>query len=537
METTLSPNETLKIITGIRSRSPFLKAKAIESFPKIAQILGEERTSEELFPFYVHTTNLTETELVKMIDKFGEIDYQNFSQNSIKIILNFIKELTEIDSTQVRNALSVLFQKIISNLPKDSIPDIFYQYLIDLIDSEYCPQQITCFTIISQIGEYLSMDLFNEIISNFSNLESNPEQSKAALIKAANSMIIYANNDEFTSQMEEYLNEMFENSQKNPLICKSFLYLIKENKKLSEEFVMNIIDSMIESFNKLDFRVQIALIQTLSYIQYLSYSDRIMKLIQIKQATSNDIILVQICVELQSPVIQSTENNNDLQTASKLVESIIEEFLGSPYVPLCVQALQELKYLVPLLDRNFTITVLSKYLSSDNPDIYLAALGTLSCDFFTKNEKLPIIKHALQKMDWRGRHAIASNVQLMQDMTILEDMLFDDAFAVRMKAIHVAKEINEEVGSNSWFKENIDPIIKKLLSSSDYQMRQTGLTCIYQFGADKFDIELLENAAKDSVSNVRATVAKIAKELRIDNIIQLLQKDEDPIVQEILCTK
>ena len=533
MDSNLSGVEILKVISGIRSNSSILKENSIELFPTIAQILGEQRTSEELFPFYIHTTNLTETELVKMILKFAEIDYQNFDKNSIKTILNFVKELTEIDSNQIRNALSTLFEKIISNLSKETIPELIENYFIELVDSEYCPQQITCFTLISQVAEYLTMDFFEEIIKNFSNLEST-EQAKASLINSTSEMIKYANNDEFTSKMEIYLNNLYENSQKNPLIYKSLLNLIKDNKKLSKNFVINIIDNLVSEFNELDFRVQIALIESFNYITFMSYNDKIMKLIQIKNATKNNVILVQICAELQSPVVQTLENN-EIQTTTKLVESMIEEFVESSYVPLCVQALQEIKYLVPLIDRNFAITILSKYISSDNTDIYLAALGTISCECFTKEEQLPIIKNELQSRDWRGRHAIASNTHLMQDKSILEEMFFDDAYAVRMKAIQVAKEISDnDVDSNSWIKENIEPIVKELFNSKDYQMRQTALICVHHFGIDKFEEDILTEAAKDNVSNVRATAAKIAKELNINNIIQILKDDDDPIIQEIL---
>ena len=389
MDETLTGEEIKHIVQGIRTKSSHRKSEAIKKFPTIASQIGFEKTIEELLPFYVQSTTLTDSDIVNIITQFTEIDFQDLPKFLTKL-LKIVKELTELDSVRIRNALSCLFYKICQNLNEETIHNIVFQYLLELVDSGYPPQQVTSFSIISRIAQFLDPTLFHEVLEKYESLEETSAQLQEAFIHCICAILSCCDDEEVKSKILDLLDSLIENSANSPLIQKSLLYLVKEQNALKSSIRDNIISTLIENFEEIDFRVQIQLIQTIKYLSFLTMNQKIIKLIQIKKITTRNVLLVQICSELHCNPVPLTQENASLcdKSTSKLIESVIEEFLESNYTPLVVQALQEFKNLLFVLDRNFVLRVLQTCINSQDPDIYLAALGTLAVDQFTPQENL-----------------------------------------------------------------------------------------------------------------------------------------------------
>ena len=86
---------------------------------------------------------------------------------------------------------------------------------------------------------------------------------------------------------------------------------------------------------------------------------------------------------------------------------------------------------------------------------------------------------------------------------------------------------------NDWFNNDIVPIIKEISEDEDYKIRQTAIRAVISCELfNQIGFEILYNAAKDPVSNVRLVVAKYTPR-NYQNILSALKTDPDDDVAEL----
>ena len=87
-------------------------------------------------------------------------------------------------------------------------------------------------------------------------------------------------------------------------------------------------------------------------------------------------------------------------------------------------------------------------------------------------------------------------------------LLTDGTYDVRIAMVKNLPLLIKNLG-NDWFNNDIVPIIKEISEDEDYKIRQTAIRAVISCELfNQIGFEILYNAAKDPVSNVRLVVAK-----------------------------
>ena len=111
-------------------------------------------------------------------------------------------------------------------------------------------------------------------------------------------------------------------------------------------------------------------------------------------------------------------------------------------------------------------------------------------------------------------------------------LLNDDAYDVRLAMAINLPSLRKNLGDD-WFNNDIIPIIKKCADDEDYKMRQIAIRTVIACELfNQVGFEILYNATKDNVSNVRLVVAKYTPR-NYQNILSSLKVDPDEDVAEL----
>ena len=171
-------------------------------------------------------------------------------------------------------------------------------------------------------------------------------------------------------------------------------------------------------------------------------------------------------------------------------------------------------------------------------EVKITAIESLKSPKVPSDAKLKCLSEASSTNEWREKESI---VKLLPELSmdsneynpIIIQMLQDDACAVR-KAV-ISKLSTLAARSNSTLKTDIRPALREMFESNDYQLRQASILAIIKLGLfDEDGMNILENATKDYVSNVRYVLAEnIPKGPKFQPIINILKSDKDEDVRSL----
>ena len=184
------------------------------------------------------------------------------------------------------------------------------------------------------------------------------------------------------------------------------------------------------------------------------------------------------------------------------------------------------------LGNEYVLDSITQFIASSTVDLQLAVVSTIIYSDFSKDEKGSIIDGVLQKIDWRGRFAIAESDSLLRDNnTLLERLIFDDSYRVRNRAAKTFGNLSKTEGE-TYINKVIIPTIYKLSVDEDYQHRQTAIQLCLELEHKSVAKDILENLSTDPVSNVRITVMKISQLMGFEDIVIKLKEDPDEDVRD-----
>ena len=159
---------------------------------------------------------------------------------------------------------------------------------------------------------------------------------------------------------------------------------------------------------------------------------------------------------------------------------------------------------------------------------------------------LILINEIMENCDWRMKNQIADFiVKKAAEMTpeefgkelteVIFSLLNDRIAIVRTHAADSCEKIAKVFGSEEIAK-LLDDKIRKMFMSIDYHIREIAISVIVKIDALEHFSDVLEEAAKDAVPNVRLVMARTLDEGQ-KKYLSLLASDEDPDVKALIESK
>ena len=177
-------------------------------------------------------------------------------------------------------------------------------------------------------------------------------------------------------------------------------------------------------------------------------------------------------------------------------------------------------------------------LNDDDMDVKMAALQSVASTGVGIEAAAANLAELIKFSNWRVKKGISEMVPRIAEtmaaasfdremMPLVRDLFEDEAADVRTAITKTLPALVSKFGI-AWRNSSVTTMIAKAYTSPDYQLRKSAITAITELQMTIEMSEIIEEAARDPVPNVRMV---LARELpRESQILKLLQTDADPDV-------
>ena len=541
----------LCLIDEIKSEDHTTKLNAIKSLETIAQVIGQERTREELVPYTAELLDDDNEEiLIAVAMKLGDLSRYVGEPRHMVCLLPPLNTLASNEENNVREKAVQSLNLIAERLPSKVIEEAYLPVLNNLAINDWYSARIAACSLFSSIFPKLSPEHQAELIKLFINLgkDDTPMVRRAAASNLGSLCSLVSNGDLgrlleglSTDEHDSVRQAVLESISKIIPRYKDLIQLIKKLAKdkswrvrytLVEHMQLylepfdsasNIINEVVSLLNDSEPEVKCIILSNLSFIiQKLDKSSIEVYIMPSYEKLAKDpsqyvrLSLVQ--------AICSTSSHFDVETAVQKLLPIINTLIK---------------------DESFDVRIsfadsMHKFNESIGPEKVVAY-------------SVPLILQMMKDNQWRLRHKVVECLPQVADMigaesfnvNIAENVgswLKDPVFAVREATLEAIKQISTMDGyGDNWVKTRILSFVQDLAKEQIFTRRMTALYALNKFGhliGGKEFYALVEVLASDSIANIRFNVAKTIKsnfgKIKGQNFNRILDKmktDPDPDVK------
>lgn len=532
--------EIYQSILNIRNLKPEVRLASLQLIQTVFKSLGPERSTTEYLPYLLNTPCYTEKDWALILDNISKIDISQFQISEIRRLLNEIKFLSELDSKVVRNAFSNCIGSF-AKLNNDDINDkLIPEFVDELLKTEWDLSQMAALSIIPKILYHISYNITKQLLKSALSLcESETSLVRYSFVKMSSEIVGMLNEPEAIQLFESILTLLDDFSIS--ILCEISTFFINYVQRLQEKY-----KDTIEPLHKLlkhsSWRVRCTTINSLkSIFQNVKVTfDEFYQFLQIGASDNEDEVRMAACQQL--PFVSKMRNID-----TNKMKEMIEKFSKDTNQHCRTTIASSLPLFSNSLGFDFVTSHLLDLIPDPSREVKLAAIESLKSKEIARETALECIITLIKsqhKYLWREKQKIIEIIltvikpqdnskDIYKSFTQLTSLLLNDgAYDVRVSMVENLPYLKKNLGDD-WFKNDVVPIIKKAADDEDYKIRQTAVRAVIScelFNPNGF--EILYNAAKDNVSNVRLVVAKYTPR-NYQNILSPLKDDPDEDVAEL----
>ena len=541
----------LCLIDEIKSEDHTTKLNAIKSLETIAQVIGQERTREELVPYTAELLDDDNEEtLIAVALKLGDLSKYVGEPRHMVCLLAPLNTLACNEENNVREKAVQSLNLIAGRLPSKVIEEAYLPVLNSLAVNDWYSARIAACSLFSVIFPKLAPEQQGELVKLFVSLgkDDTPMVRRAAASNLGSLCSVVSHAD--LGRLLEGLSTD-EHDSVRQAVLESVAKLVPKYKDLIQ---------LVKKLAKdKSWRVRYTLVEHVQ--EYLEPFDSASSIVNEVVALINDSEPEVKCITLSnlSFVIQKLDKNSVEVYIMPSYEKLAKD--PSQYVRLSlVQAIcstschfdveTAVQKLLPIIhtlikDESFDVRIsfadsMHKFNESIGPEKVVAY-------------SVPLILQMMKDSQWRLRHKVVECLPQVADMigaeafnvSISESIaswLKDPVYAVREATLEAIKQISAMDGyGESWVKARILGFVQELAKEQIFTRRLTALYALNKFGnliGGKEFYALVEVLASDSVANIRFNVAKTIRsnfgKIQGQNFSRILEKmkaDPDPDVK------
>jgi len=482
----------------------------------IWNVYGVEKCIYEIFPYFIEYSLVNEQDIINTLESLTKIDFEVLSSNQFNHFMRLLRNFAEIDSLFVVNALACLIFHVLKGRKAEDISGVLYPFISELIlKSEWIPDQVSGTCILKHVYYLINDELLDELIAKISK-SIGKFSVHGKLIYCDFSKVVYSNiSDESKDNILDSIESLSSETNVAVLskICSVLCAFLD-----SSDFCLSIIKRLSKNphyYVRMSLAINLHTYKTLSE----SHLNQLLKLlvndtepeVRIGAAQSLPHIFEHSQFEQVKPFINNLMNDNHEYVKSAALNTL-EHFAEDDQL---------------FFNENILLA-----LSDDNTSVKQTAISLLKQAqgiFSSNSDLIPVI---LTKFSFREKYQVASQLDMNFDMSLFENLLFDDCYEVRNQAILSISRYIQLIGIDL-LRSKLIITVNKTFSSCEYQIRQTGIELAATLNLFPHISDLIDAAIHDPISNVRIVLAKHIDKLS-NNQIKQLMLDSDPEVKEYL---
>ena len=541
----------LCLIDEIKSEDHTTKLNAIKSLETIAQVIGQERTREELVPYTAELLDDDNEEiLIAVAMKLGDLSRFVGEARHMVCLLPPLNTLASNEENNVREKAVQSLNLIAERLPSKVIEEAYLPVLNNLATNDWYSARIAACFLFSSIFTKLPSDQQGELIKLFITLgkDDTPMVRRAAASNLGTLCSIVSNAD--LGRLLEGLSTD-EHDSVRQAVLESISKIISKYKDLIQ---------LVKKLSKdKSWRVRYTLVEHLQ--EYLEPFDSANNIVNEVVALINDSEPEIKCITLSnlSHIIQKLDKNSIEVYIMPSYEKLAKD--PSQYVRLSLvqaicntsshfdveTAVQKLLPIITTLIKDDSFDVRISF--ADSMHKFNESIGPEKVVSYS----VPLILQMMKDNQWRLRHKVVECLPQVADMIGAESFnenssesigswVKDSVFAVREATLEAIKQISNMDGyGENWVKTRILPVVQDLAKEQVFTRRMTALSALNKFGnliGGKEFYALVEGLGGDSVPNIKFNVAKTIrnnvgkiKGQNFSKILERMKGDADPDVK------
>ncbi|OHS94360.1 HEAT repeat family protein [Tritrichomonas foetus] len=521
-------DEIRTLITNIRSPERNVRLSALANLHVIAQVLGPERTENELIPFTMDTTDHFDECYIKI----AKVLYKLMDKvNSIKIIIKSLKTICEKEDQKIRGTGIKTLMRIGRKISDDVFDEIFQSFIFSVCEDSWYPLRCTGANLLCMFYRKIPKADYKK--SNYLLIGLSTDKNVIVRKNLATSLPIlikYSVGSRSTTEISLKLLKNLGNDTAAAVLIEipqSIALIAPNNPDLAIE-----ISSAV--FKSNCWQAKSVLISFLDQI-CLSKSKAALKFIRNVADSSvqdmNDVIRSSIARQI--PFIYKSNCFGDEDEFQQFSTTLITDTQKEVRIS-AAESLGNMKEDAPY----FLEAALGALLNDDEVDVKIAALKSVATSGNAVDSATSSLEEITQSKNWRERKSIAELLPKIalsmndedfdeQVGNTLKLLFCDEADDVRRATINSIAFLIKKFGQE-WMNKTVVGLIKKTYQDNDYMLRKTAIEAIIKLRLKNECIDVLKAATKDPISNVRLVLARDLK--RPSHILQKLAKDPDPDV-------
>lgn len=528
----------LCLIDELKSEDHTTKLNAINSLETIAQVIGQERTRDELIPYTAELLDDDNEEtLIAIATKLGDLSKFVGDPSHMVCLLPPLNTLASNEENNVREKAVLSLNKIAEKFPRKVIEESYLPVLNSLATNDWYSSRIASCSLFSTIFNKLAEDQQLELIKLFVTLgkDDTPMVRRAAAANMGNMCSVVSNAD--LGRLLETLS-IDEHDSVRQATLESIAKVIRKYKDL-----IQLVKKMTKDKS---WRVRYTLVEHLN--EFLEPFESANNIVNEVVALINDSEPEVKCITLASlpQIIQKLDKNSVEVYIMPSFEKLSKD--PSQYVRLSlVQAIcqtsnyfeveiavQKLLPIINTLIKDDSFDVRISF--ADNMHAFNASIGAEKVLSYS----IPLIVQMMKDNQWRLRLKVVECLPQVAEMIgpnsfnehisdSLVKWIEDSVYTVREATLESIKQIASMFGE-SWIKLRVLPVIQELVKNPVFTKRMTALSAINKFGellGSKEFCSLIEILADDSVPNIKFNTAKMIKKhakIKGQNFTKVLEK-------------
>lgn len=528
----------LCLIDELKSEDHTTKINAINSLETIAQVIGEERTREELIPYTAELLDDDNEEtLVAIATKLGDLGKYVGGPSNMACLLQPLNTLASNEENNVREKAVFSLNKIAEKFTKKVIEEAYLPVLNSLATNDWYSSRIAACSLFATIFSKLGEDQQGELIKLYVTLgkDDTPMVRRAAAANIGNMCSIISNAD-LGRLLESLSIDEHDSVRQATLesvakIINKYKDLIQLVKKMTKDKSWRVRYTLVEHLNEYLEPFESANIIVNEIVGLINDSEPEVKCITLSSLSHIIQKLDKNSVEVYiMPSFEKLSKDPSQYVRLSLVQAICQT---SHYFDVEI-SVQKLLPIINTLIKDDSFDVRISF--ADNMHAFNASIGAEKVLAYS----IPLILQMMKDNQWRLRLKVVECLPQVAEMIgpnsfnehvseFLVKWIEDSVFTVREATLESIKQIVSMFGEN-WIKSRVLPVIQELAKNPVFTKRMTALSAINKLGellGNKEFCALIDLLADDSVPNIKFNVAKTIKnhaKTKGPNFVKILEK-------------
>lgn len=520
------------LIKSLRNPTDANFQMAIKYIPVIVQRLGIERTISEFIPYTFDFSNYKSKEIIEFLHEFEKISLENVNSDTIGRFLIEFSQIFLLNNRVVDQVALESIQKLLFTLDPSKISNVLTDYVLWLVNNPVMYLRRLAPHLLKVLTDEISKKILLTIVPLLLPLCEDPSYLVRESIAKYLGMIL----DEFDGSLVPDIRNVIQkllSSGSNSILVHIPVLLYGYVMEETHESVIEFCNSLLSST---DWRVRQELFINLDTILCsCTNSKDVLGLITKGLIDKDDDVALAAAKQFEFFI-------NHFQISQEDIDRIFGSAMKREDPRVVIALAGSLPTLFNGIYKEFSIKIMVDLIKKNNEKITKGI-----CDIF-RGTSLPdnivqsLMENIISIKEWRTRSEIAQILpSLISKMTpdimcYISMLLEDDVIAVRNNMCKIMGSLVIKFGDN-WVRTDLIPTLSEMMKDVDYQIRQTALVCLDEAKLLEHEDSksILEQASKDSVSNVRLILAKIIPVK--SPICQVLSNDEDPDVKDVILSR